>query len=117
MLAYAVLIPGRLLHIRLMLDRVHDLYTIYQTAWSTTKSSRALLQERQDLWGKLRQCTHHTPQSHMMVVIGAFNCPLQRDSQSIGSHDPRFDQVASDQIRTFEICFYRSVSNSTGDDR
>ena len=29
MLAYAVVILGRLLHLRLMLDRVHDVYTIY----------------------------------------------------------------------------------------
>ena len=103
MLAYAVLIPGRLLHLRLMLDRVHDVYTIYQTAWSTTKSSRALLQERQDLWGKLRQCIHHTPQSHMMVVIGDFNCPLQRDSHSIGSHDPRFEQALQTDKHDFQL--------------
>ena len=80
MLAYAVLIPGRLLHLRLMLDRVHDVSTIYKTAWNTTKPIRALLQDRQDLWGKLRQCIQHTPQSHMMVVIGDFNCPLQQDT-------------------------------------
>ena len=43
MLAYAVLILGRLLHLRLMLDRIHDVYTIYQTAWNTTKPIRALL--------------------------------------------------------------------------
>ena len=29
MLAYAVVILGRLLHLRLMLDRVHNVYTIY----------------------------------------------------------------------------------------
>ena len=29
MLAYIVLILGRLLHLRLMLDRIHDVYTIY----------------------------------------------------------------------------------------
>ena len=91
MLAYAILIPRRLLHLRLMLDRVYDIYTIYQTAWNTTKPIRALLQDRQDLWGKFRQCIQYTPQNHMMVIIGDFNCPLQQDSQYIGNHDPRFD--------------------------
>ena len=43
LLAYAVLIPSRLLHIRLMLDRIHDLYTTYQAAWNTSKPVRLLL--------------------------------------------------------------------------
>ena len=103
MLAYTVLIPGRLLHLRLMLDRVHDVYPIYQTAWNTIKPIRTLLQDRQDLWGKLRQCIQHTPQSHMMVVIGDFNCPLQQDSQYIGSHDPRFDQALQSDKQDFQL--------------
>ena len=103
MLAYAVLIPGRLLYLRLMFDRVHDIYTIYQTAWNTTKPTRALLQDRQDLWGKLRQCIQHIPQSHMLVVIGDFNCPLQQDSQYIGSHDPRFDQALQSDKQDFQL--------------
>ena len=27
--AYVVLIPGRLIHVRFMLERVHDIYAIY----------------------------------------------------------------------------------------
>lgn len=50
MLAYTILILGRLFHIKFILDRIYDLYIIYQTAWKTSKPVCILFQDRQDLW-------------------------------------------------------------------
>ena len=107
LLAYAVLIPGRLIHIRLMLERVHDLYTVYQTAWSTTRSAHALLHDRQDLWQKLSQDVQHTPNSHMLLIAGDFDCPLQVHPPYIGSFDPRYAKA----LQTDKLIFQQLVQD------
>ena len=102
LLAYVALIPGRLFHIRLMLDQIYDLCTTYQTAWNTSKPIRILLRDTQDLWRKLSQDILHTPNSYMLVVVGDFNCPLQKDLPCIGSHDPRFDIALQSDRQEFQ---------------
>ena len=69
LLAYAVLIPGKLIHLRLMFSRVHDVYAVYQTAWNTTKSVTTLLRERQDMWHRLRQGILHIPNNPIVTCL------------------------------------------------
>ena len=35
LLTYVILILGRLIHLRFILSRIYDVFTIYQTAWNT----------------------------------------------------------------------------------
>ena len=69
-LAYHDIIPGRLLHIRLLLAQIYDLYAVYQTAWNTTKTNRGLLQARQDLWERLKRGVQNIPNGTCLFLLG-----------------------------------------------
>ena len=44
-LAWSELCPGRLIHLRLHLSRIHDLICVYQHSWSSSKERQILLQD------------------------------------------------------------------------
>ena len=101
-LAYHDIIPGRLLHIRLLLAQIYYLYVVCQTAWNTTKTNRGLLQARQDLWDRLKCGVQSIPKGHMLLIARNFNTPLDRDPPQVGSPDPRFRQVLQIDKQQFQ---------------
>ena len=101
-LAYHDIIPGRLMHIRLMLTQIFDLYAVYLTAWNTSKTHRGLLLARQDLWDKFRRGIQNIPKGHQLILAGDFNTPLNKDPSHVGSINPRFNQALQADKHQFQ---------------
>ena len=99
LLAYNDIIPGRLIHVRLIFHQIHDIYAIYQTVWNII---RPVLQARQDLWHKLTQGIHRIPKSYILIIVDDFNTPLDKALPSIGSRDPRYSKVLRINKQVFQ---------------
>lgn len=93
-LAWAELCPGRLIHVRLHLTRIHDIICVYQHSWSSQKDRAILLHDRKHIFDAITQCIRHVPKSHMLLLAGDHNTPLNADAPHVHSLDPKFGQAS-----------------------
>ena len=80
---YVVLLPGRLVHIRLLFQLPLDILCTYQTSWNPTNSSLtatnkvdALVRQRAKLWAEMEKWLSHIPLRNGTLVVGDMNTPL-----------------------------------------
>ncbi|CAE7770501.1 unnamed protein product, partial [Symbiodinium necroappetens] len=79
---YVVLVPGRVLHVRLLFEIPLDLLLLYQVAWNPQKAELkghkvdALVQQRAKLWHQVEQWLARIPLRNGTILIGDFNTPL-----------------------------------------
>ena len=80
---YVVLIPGRLVHVRLLFHLPLDILCTYQTAWNPTNSSLAatnkadaLVRQRAKLWAEMEKWLNHIPLRNGTLILGDMNTPL-----------------------------------------
>ena len=82
--------PGRLLHIRLLVETPLDILCVYQTAWNPHKSTlkgdkiAMLMKQRQRTWTGIDQWIRSVPQRNGCLLVGDFNTPLQTEGDICG---------------------------------
>ena len=88
---YQEVIPGRLLHVRLLAEPCTDIILIYQYAWSITKSKEGkeaskdlVLAKRAEVWAQLATLLNSLPKRNQIVLMGDFNCSLEPQDSLIG---------------------------------
>ncbi|CAE7332912.1 unnamed protein product, partial [Symbiodinium microadriaticum] len=80
------LLPGRLLHIRLMFPTPVDIMNTYQFAWNPNKAVGeghdtkykvdTLMRQRRRVWKQLEQWLRGTPHRHGCLIVGDLNTPV-----------------------------------------
>ena len=82
----AELTPGRFQHIRIGTTPPIDLLNVYQFAWNPAKTElqhqssspeQLLLEQRQDVWNKMRSWIASIPKRNSLVIAGDFNASLE----------------------------------------
>ena len=79
---YVVLVPGRVLHVRLLFEIPLDLLLLYQVAWNPQKAELtghkvdALVQQRAKLWHQVEKWLAQIPLRNGTILMGDFNTPL-----------------------------------------
>ena len=80
---HTVLVQGRALHLRLLLQVPLDLLCIYQVAWNPSKTTldtdrkvAHLLQQRRSVWKAATKWVAQIPLRHGCVLLGDLNTPL-----------------------------------------
>ena len=88
---YQEIVPGRLLHVRLLSEPCIDVIVIYQHAWSITKvkegkeaSKNLVLEKRAEIWAKLHTLINSLPKRNQVLVLGDFNCSLDLKDNLVG---------------------------------
>ena len=83
------LVPGRLLHVRLMKsNRNVDILGCYQHTWSRDAT---VLQRRLQWWSSLDSALHKLPQRNVLMLIGDFNCGLPACQSHCGTTEYRWE--------------------------
>ena len=91
--------PGRLFHVRLMMDPPLDLLCVYQHSWDVqkktdpiadttqarTNKTEQLLQRRRKIWNQLGSWIAGIPRRNGCVVKGDYNTPVQPLQPLIGN--------------------------------
>ena len=101
-LAWSELCPGRLIHVRLYLSRIHDIICVYQHSWSSSKERQILLHDRLQVFEAIRQCILHVPKSHMLLLAGDCNTPLTADAPHVHSRDPKYGMASQCDKQDFQ---------------
>ena len=99
--AYNAIIPGRLVHLRLMLYCIHDIFSVYQHAWNTARHRAGLVHDRADLWIRLGESIRHVPRRHMLLVAGDCNIPLDRARPFVCTPDAKFSRALQSDNTAF----------------
>ncbi|CAE7330050.1 unnamed protein product [Symbiodinium microadriaticum] len=79
---YAVLMPGRAMHVRLLFEIPLDLLLLYQVSWNPHKAELtghkldSLVQQRAKLWRQVEQWLARIPLRNGTMIIGDLNTPL-----------------------------------------
>ncbi|CAE7287001.1 hypothetical protein AK812_SmicGene29727 [Symbiodinium microadriaticum] len=91
----ACLQPGRLLHLRLLLQVPVDCLLVYQQAWNPqradlrgTNKTAALLKQRRAIWTQVDDWLRRIPSRHGCLVIGDLNVSLNTEDSICGSGVP-----------------------------
>ena len=82
----AALVPGRLVHLRLLFEVPLDILCIYQFAWNLQKvelrgaknKTDAMLRQRRQIWQHVDKWIRAIPQRNGCVVLGDFNVSVGR---------------------------------------
>ena len=92
---HQALLPGRLLHLRLMLPTPIDIMNTYQFAWNLHKAAQAgqdtkhkvdtLLKQRRRVWKHLDQWLRSTPHRHGCLIVGDMNTPITSEQPISGA--------------------------------
>ncbi|CAE7225147.1 Pol [Symbiodinium sp. CCMP2592] len=88
-------LPGRLLHIRLLFHTPLDILCIYQHAWNMQNSSlrgankkEALLALRRRVWNAVDKWLLQIPQRHGCLIAGDFNLTIHSEDHICGTGSP-----------------------------
>ena len=90
---YKEILPGRLVHLRIYQGSAPaiDILGTYQYAWNLARGPgsqpqrrKALLDERLDVWQKIRSWVQSIPARNALLLIGDFNCGLKTHSTHVG---------------------------------
>ena len=114
----ADILPGRLLHLRLMFQAPLDLLCIYQHAWNLQNKAlrgpdktEAMLKLRRRVWDQVDKWLSSVPQSHGCAIIGDFNqsvtseFPISGPGLPVSHTPPHPDQpVLMDLLRAHQCC-------------
>ena len=101
-IAYNASIPGRLVHLRLMFNCIHDIFNVYQFVWNPRRNQTDLIHARAELWTRLDESVRHTPRRHMLLVAGDFNTPLDRVDPFVCTSDARSSRALQKDKQTFQ---------------
>ena len=101
-IAYNPIIPGRLVHLRLMFHCIHDIFSVYQFAWNTTRDQTDLTRARAELWTRLGESVRHIPRRHMLLVAGDFNTPLDQAAPFVCASDAKFSRALQRDKNAFQ---------------
>ncbi|CAE7501552.1 unnamed protein product, partial [Symbiodinium necroappetens] len=87
-------LPGRLMHIRLMLRTPVDFLNTYQFAWNVNKAAAAglttkaktesLLKQRRRVWKHMESWLRTIPRRHGCLVVGDLNTPVAMEAPITG---------------------------------
>ena len=81
-IAFAVVHPGRLLHVRCKMEHNSlDLINFYQFPTSCTQTRTNPIVARGQLWSQLDALLHTIARRNLLVLAGGFNCPLSKHAQ------------------------------------
>ena len=82
-IAYAVIEPGRLLHVRCKLGHNSlDLVNVYQHPENQTLTRSKPMVSRGQLWERLDRLLHTLARRNLTVLAGDFNCPIDSHTKS-----------------------------------
>ena len=85
-IAYEVLHPGRLLHVKVhWSDAALDVFNLYQIPWNTRSEKQALLQKRGVIWNKLDKALSCRSKRNLILLAGDFNGQLPRSGSNVGT--------------------------------
>ncbi|CAE6930547.1 unnamed protein product, partial [Symbiodinium sp. CCMP2456] len=91
-LRYNILCPGRLLHLRLLLEAPFDLLCAYQWAWNPGKTAfqgkhraKEMVQQRKGLWQCMDKWLGSRPQRSYFAMAGDFNTGLEPEAPICGT--------------------------------
>ncbi|CAE7739424.1 unnamed protein product, partial [Symbiodinium sp. CCMP2456] len=94
----ATLVPGRLLHVRLLTAVPVDFLCVYQQAWNLQNTSLrgpnktdALIRLRRRIWDKVDRWLGSIPQRNGCVLIGDFNSSVSEEQPICGAGLPQPD--------------------------
>ena len=95
---HSEVVPGRLFHLRLLGPTPLDMLGVYQYSWNpqnkayrspvtggTSNPEAALLQQRAQIWLKIRSWTAAVPARHKLLIAGDLNACLQPQSPHVGT--------------------------------
>ena len=85
-IAYEVLHPGRLLHLRVGWQDISiDIINIYQVPWNTRSERQALIGQRGVIWGKLEKVLSGRTRRNHLILAGDFNGQLPQAGMQVGT--------------------------------
>ena len=108
----ATLVPGRLVHLRLLFEVPLDILCIYQFAWNLQKvelrgaknKTDAMLRQRRQIWQHVDKWIRAIPQRNGCVVLGDFNVSVLEEQHMCGAGLPPSTSAAHpDQGALLEI--------------
>ena len=95
---HSEVVPGRLFNLRLLGPTPLDMLGVYQYSWNpqnkayrspvtggTSNPEAALLQQRAQIWLKIRSWTAAVPARHKLLIAGDLNACLQPQSPHVGT--------------------------------
>ena len=85
-----------------MFNCTHDIFSVYQFAWNTTRDPTDLTQARAELWTRLDESVRHTPRRPMLLVAGDFNTPLDRVDSFVCTSDAKFSRALQKDKHIFQ---------------
>ncbi|CAE7332469.1 unnamed protein product [Symbiodinium microadriaticum] len=106
------LLPGRLLHIRLMFPTPVDIMNTYQFAWNPNKAVGAghdtmhkvdaLMRQRRRVWKQLEQWLRGTPHRHGCLIVGDMNTPVVSETPVAGTGTVDNQRTQQQDQETFQ---------------
>ena len=108
----ATLVPGRLVHLRLLFEVPLDILCIYQFAWNLQKvelrgaknKTDAMLRQRRQIWQHVDKWIRAIPQRNGCVVLGDLNVSVLEEQHMCGAGLPPSTSAAHpDQGALLEI--------------
>ena len=94
---YNELKPGRLLHVRISLQKrpALDVLAVYQHAWNPDSGDgdrqariTRLLANRSDIWERISKWARSVPARNLLLIVGDMNCPLLKETTHVGKGTP-----------------------------
>ncbi|CAE7752443.1 unnamed protein product [Symbiodinium sp. CCMP2456] len=115
---YQILEPGRLLHVRLLLEAPVDLLCTYQWAWNPAKAELQgknrvdeLVKQRRRVWQSIDKWLGGIPQRSTCLLVGDFNSGLTTEDHICGRGVPegqgaqhQDQSVFQEVLRTHRCC-------------
>ena len=109
---HQALLPGRLLHIRLMFPTPVDIMNTYQFAWNLNKAAGVghdtkhkvdtLMRQRRRVWKHLEQWLRGTPHRHGCLIVGDLNTPVAPDPPVAGTGTVDNQKTQQQDQETFQ---------------
>ena len=94
-ISYAVLEPGRLLHVRCRIaNKAVDVVNVYQHPDTTTTTRTKPMEARSTLWAKLEGLLHGLAHPNIFLMGGDFNCTLPGHGPTPANPMPDVDEFA-----------------------
>ena len=104
------LVPGRLLHVRLLFRTPLDILCIYQHSWNLQNSAlkgankqEALLKLRRRVWVQIDKWLSSMPQRHGCLMVGDYNVTIHTEDRVCGEGIPDQGQPHPDQGELMDV--------------
>ena len=113
-LAFDVLHPGRLLHVRLHLRQMCiDVLGVYQYAWSPELGRATNVSRREEVWEALNATIERLPNRNQLVLCGDFNTDLQPCGKLVGpsTHPTHWNSEGLHRLHKDQFRFQDMISH------